>query len=388
LESIHKKNKRENEKQSKLMKKKLGLIVNPIAGMGGSVGLKGTDGEDILEKAKNLGAIPIAPNRTNEVLEEISFFKESFNLFTYPNEMGEDEAKACSFDPIVLGSIDKGKTTSANTKDAAKEMLKLKVDLVLFVGGDGTARDIYESVGDRLPTLGIPSGVKMHSGVFTKTAKIAGKLIMMLLRGEVTTRLAEVMDIDEEAFRQNRLSAKLYGYLKIPYEMQMVQSVKSGSVPTEKEAMEEISWYIIDNMKDDYIYIIGPGTTTKTIMKKLGLENTLLGVDVIHKRKLIALDVNEAKLLELIQGRKAKIVVTVIGGQGFIFGRGNQQISPKVIQKIGKENIIVIATENKISSLRGKPLSVDTGDIKIDEMLRGYIRVITGYTKAIIYKVV
>lgn len=370
------------------MKKKLGLIVNPIAGMGGSLGLKGTDGEDILKKVKNLGAVPIAPNRATEVLEEISCIKESVSLFTYPNEMGEDEAKACGFDPIVLGSIDKGKTTSANTKDAAKEMLKLKAELVIFVGGDGTARDIYESVGDRLLTLGIPSGVKMHSGVFAKTTKIAGKLIMMLLRGEVTTRLAEVMDIDEEAFRQNRLSAKLYGYLKIPYEMRMVQSVKSGSVPTEKEAMIEISWDIIDNMKDDYIYIIGPGTTTKTIMKQLKLENTLLGVDVIHKRKLIAIDVNEVGLLELIQGRKAKIVVTVIGGQGFIFGRGNQQISPKVIQKIGKENIIVIATENKISYLRGMPLSVDTGDNKINEILRGYIKVITGYKKAVIYKVV
>lgn len=367
--------------------KKLGLVVNPIAGMGGSVGLKGTDGEEVLKRAIELGATPTAPTRAVEALEEISPFKNEIDLFTYPHDMGEDEAKACGFYPTVIGSIERGKTTSTDTGNAAREMLKLNVDLILFAGGDGTARDIYEAVRDQLPVLGIPTGVKMHSGVFAVNPKSAGRLVLMFLQGRVPTSKAEVMDIDEEAFRQNRLSAKLYGYLEVPCEERMVQGAKVGSITTEEEALEGIAWDIIDNMQDDYLYVIGPGTTTKTIMEKLGLEHTLLGVDVIHKGRTTALDVNEARLLELVKEKKAKIIVTAIGGQGFIFGRGNQQISPRVVRKVGRENIIIVATENKIVSLGGKPLLVDTGDDEVDAMLRGYIKAITGYGKAIIYKV-
>lgn len=369
------------------MRKTLGLIVNPIAGMGGSVGLKGTDGEEILKKAKKLGAKPIAPARAIEALKEISPYKQNIKLVTYPYDMGENEAKACGFDPIVIGSIDREKTTSIDTKNAAKDMLKLKVDLLLFAGGDGTARDICEVVGDQLPVLGIPTGVKMHSGVFAINPKNAGILALMFLQRNIETRKAEVMDIDENAFRQQRLSAKIYGCLRVPYETRMVQNVKVGGISTEREALEEIASFVIDNMQDDYLYIVGPGTTTKHIMEKLGLRYSLLGVDVVHKGKIIALDVNELQLLKLISSKKAKIIVTIIGGQGFIFGRGNQQISPKVIQKVGKDNIIVIATENKLMSLSGGPLLVDTGNEKVDEMLKGYIKVITGYGKTVIYKV-
>jgi len=369
-------------------KKKLGFIVNPIAGIGGRVGLKGSDGQEILKRAIELGAVPTSPSRAVEALRRIAHLKDGVELVTYPYDMGEDEARQCGFDPIVIGSITKGKTTSADTKNAVRELLKLKVNLILFAGGDGTARDIFDAVGEKLPVIGIPAGVKIHSGVFAINPRSAGDLAAAYLQGKPTVvREAEIMDIDEQAFREDRVSAKLYGYLRIPYEKTMVQSPKAGSVAGEESSTEAIAFDIIDSMQDDYIYIIGPGTTTRPIMEKLGLKKTLLGVDMVHKGKLVASDVNEAQLLKLIEGKKAKIVVTVIGGQGFIFGRGSQQISPEVIRKVGRENIVIIATPNKLASLRGEPFLVDTGDEEVDKMLSGYVKVITGYGRRVVYKV-
>ena len=371
-------------------KRKLGFIVNPIAGMGGRVGLKGSDSYEILKKAKELGAKPESPGRAVETLKKISCIKDNIELITYPYEMGEDETKECEFSPTVIGSVKRGNTTSDDTKNAAKEMLKLKVDLLLFAGGDGTARDIYDVIGDKIPVLGIPAGVKIHSAVYATSPLNAGNLAAMYLGREssgIRLREAEVMDIDEQAFRENRLSAKLYGYLKVPYERSLVQSAKAGSVSEEEAVIDAISCDVINNMQDDYLYIIGTGTTTRGIMEKLGLKNTLLGIDAVYKRNLVGSDLNEAQLLKLIEDKKAKIVVTIIGGQGYIFGRGNQQISARVIKKVGKENIIVAATENKILSLKGSPLLVDTGDDEVNKMLTGYIKVITGLNERVMLRV-
>jgi len=366
-------------------RKKLGLIVNPIAGMGGRVGLKGTDGKDILEKAIGLGATPVSPTRAVEALRRITPIKNDIELMTYPHDMGETEARECAFHPLVIGSITKGSTTPADTKNAANEMLKLAVDLILFAGGDGTARDICEAVDEKVVVLGIPAGVKIHSSAFAVHPMTAGDLALRYLRGELTAvREAEVMDIDEQAFREDRLYAKLHGYLRIPYEETLVQGAKAGSF-SEESAMEEIASDVVENMEPDCIYVFGPGTTTKAIVEKLGLKKTLLGVDVVYREELVASDVNERQLLELIEGRKAKIVVTVIGGQGFIFGRGSQQISPDVIRRVGRENVVVVATPNKLASLMGRPLLIDTGDQELDKIMVGYIRVITGYRMRAMY---
>jgi predicted polyphosphate/ATP-dependent NAD kinase len=272
--------------------------------------------------------------------------------------------------------------------NAAREMLQLHVTLLLFAGGDGTARDIYNAIGDGLPVLGIPAGVKIHSAVFGANPISAGDLAASYLRGKVSNlREAEVMDIDEEAFRQGVVSARLYGYLKVPFQRRLLQGLKTPSSPGQRAAMAAIAADVVSNMEDGWLYIIGPGTTTRAITSRLGLDKTLIGVDVVADGELIATDVNESQLLELLEGRKAKIVVTPIGGQGYIFGRGNQQISPKVIEKVGRENILVVSTTGKIHSLRGRPLWVDTGDQAVDEMLSGYTRVITGYDEQIVYKV-
>jgi predicted polyphosphate/ATP-dependent NAD kinase len=366
----------------------LGVVVNPVAGIGGRVGLKGSDGAEIQKKAFALGALPEALDRTIQALERVKPLKEDLQVITYPAEMGEDAARACGLEPTVIGSINQGETTPQDTQNAATEMLRLRVNLLLFAGGDGTARDVCNAIGETLPVLGIPAGVKIHSAVFATNPINAGELAVLYLQGRVTgLRAAEVMDVDEETFRQGIVSAKLYGYLRIPSQTRLVQSVKTPSSPGEEASMEAIAYDIIDGMEDDCLYIIGPGTTTRAITSRLGLRKTLIGVDVVAARKLVATDVNESQLLELLEGRKAKIIVTPIGGQGCIFGRGNQQISPKVIEKVGKDNIIVVGTTRKMNSLAGRPLWVDTGERAVDRMLSGYIKVVTGYNEQMIYKV-
>ena len=367
---------------------KLGLIVNPFAGMGGRVGLKGTDGQDIQKRCRELGAIPEAPSRAVEALKQLLPLQDQVQIITYPYEMGEEEARACGFKPKVIGSIQRADTTAQDTRKAADELQKEGVNLILFAGGDGTARDIYSAIGDRCVVLGIPAGVKMHSAVYAINARAAGKLAAMYLQGTVTdAKEAEVMDIDENAFRQGRASAQLYGYLRVPLEETFVQSAKAGRRDSDDTVVESIAYAIIDEMKPDVLYILGPGTTMRGIKAKISSENTLLGVDVALNKQFVARDANEKELLKLIKGKPVKIIVTVIGGQGYIFGRGNQQISPQVIREVGKENIIVVATKGKISSLGGKPLLVDTGDSVTDNMLVGYMKVVTGYSEQTVLKV-
>ena len=368
-------------------RRRLGLIVNPIAGIGGRVGLKGSDGAAIQAKALALGAVPRSLERAAQALGRTKRVKD-LEVITFPGEMGEDTARVCGYEPSVIGAITPGATTASDTQNSALQMQRLDVDLLLFAGGDGTARDIYAAVADTLPVLGIPAGVKIHSAVFGTNPISAGDLAALYLEGRVfDLREAEVLDIDEDAVRHGTVSAQLYGYLKIPYRGSLVQSLKTPSAPGEQAAMGAIACDIVDGMEVDWLYVIGPGTTTRAIAIELGLEKTLIGVDVVRNRELVARDVNERQLLELLEGKQAKLVVTPIGGQGYIFGRGNQQISPLVIQQVGRDNIIVISTTSKIYSLLGRPLLMDTGDRQVDALLGGYISVITGYNQEMIYRV-
>lgn len=372
------------------MKKRLGLIVNPVAGMGGRVGLKGTDGLHILKKARELGAVPLAPRRAAAALRQLVSLKEGLDVITCPGNMGEDLVREQGFSCTVVGDRQGEDTSGEDTEGCAARMLELKVDLLLFAGGDGTARNIYHAVGQRLPVLGIPAGVKIHSAVFAASPASAGALAELFLQeGAPEVAEGEVMDIDEEAFREGRVSARLYGYLQVPADRRFMQNLKLGGNGGEEEAVAAIGHTVAEEMEEGCLYLVGPGTTTRAVMEALNLKNTLLGVDVVLNRQLLAADVGEAQLLEIMkkQQKGARIIVTIIGGQGYIFGRGNQQFSPQVIKKVGRDNITVIASRAKLLSLQGEPLRVDTGDEELDKALSGYIKVVTGEKESSICRV-
>ena len=367
--------------------RKLGLIVNPIAGMGGRVGLKGTNGAEIIEKARKLGAEPVSPAKAIEALLVLKRAGVEFELITCPAEMGADEVKGAGLSARVIGEVVSGKTTADDTKRAAKEMLQQGVDLILISGGDGTLSDVIIAIGNQVPLLGIPCGVKMYSAAFANTPQAAGDVAARFLGEGLPLCEAEVMDIDEDAFREDRLVAKLKGYARVPYEPVMMQAAKEGSAGYELADQRAIARFVFELMERGRIYALGPGTTTRAVAEELGIhDSTLLGVDLIENFKLLARDVNERQILEAIEKKPATVIVTPIGKQGFILGRGNQQLSPEVIRRVRKENVWVLATPHKL--MLTQTLKVDTGDAELDREFKGYIRVFTGYRQTAIIKAV
>ncbi len=369
----------------------VGFLVNPIAGMGGLVGLKGTDGPDILRRALRLGAKPIAPQRANRYLLHLQPLKDKITLLVGAGVLGEIYAREQGFTITVLGTV-KDRTTANDTKILVKEMVQQNAKLIVFCGGDGTARDVLESITQSLPILGVPTGVKMQSGVFAVNPTAAARITIRYLWDELPLKETEIMDIDEESFRNGYLSAKLYGYAITPFEPALIQGSKLASSTTNDELRNQaaIAIYVIEEMQRTTLYILGPGTTTRTISDLLDQEKTLLGVDLYFNNEILQADVTENTILERIQCARAhntpvQIIVTPIGGQGFIFGRGNQPISSRVIKEVGIANILVIATKNKLRQLSA--LRVDTGDPEVDVALRGYIRVITDYREEHVMKV-
>jgi len=347
--------------------------------MGGAVGLKGTDGKKILNQAIALGAKPVATQRAETFLEELSPAKDHLNLIVGAGNMGQIQAEKCGFTCKVIGNS-KNETSSEDTQNIARSFLAVRVDLLVFCGGDGTTRDIQEAVGMKVPVLGVPTGVKMHSAIFAISPQAAARVAIGFLWGGLSLREAEVMDVDEQAFRQGNLSAELYGFLLSPFEPHLTQGNKMASPITENEVENQaaIAVYVIEEMKPDILYIVAPGTTTRTISDLLDQKKTLLGVDLFQNKQIILRDVGEKQILQTLKGKAAKIIVTPIGGQGFIFGRGNQQISPKVIHQVGLDNIVVIATKSKLDRLES--LRVDTGDSDLDGQFRARgIRVLIDY---------
>src|SRR5215211_4726953 len=262
-------------------RKRLGLIVNPIAGMGGAVGLKGTDRPETLNCARELGAVPHSGERAAATLAVVrEWFGDGVTIVAAGGAMGEEAARAAGFDPEVIGPV-AGETTAADTRTAAARMAAYGVDLLLFADSDGTARDIYAAIGSGLPALGIPSGVKMHSAVYATTPRAAGETVVRFLTsGAARCREAEVMDIDEDAFRDGRVSARLFGMLLTPDVPHLIQRLKAGSGGGGTGALVGIADEVIERMRDGALYIIGPGTTTRAIVERMGGEKTLLGLDL------------------------------------------------------------------------------------------------------------
>jgi predicted polyphosphate/ATP-dependent NAD kinase len=366
---------------------RLGLVVNPIAGMGGRLAFKGSDDVALVAAARERGERLIAPARATEALRPLAAIGGGLEVLAYAGEMGEREAVNAQLAPTVLGRT-RPATSAQDTRAAAVAMAERDIDLLLFAGGDGTAVDVLAAIGDRVPVLGIPAGVKMHSAVFAVNPRSAGELAVRLAQDGVrNVRRAEVMDVDETLLRAGAVSARLHGFLNVPDARRHLQSAKARSLGSETLAQEEIAHHLIDNVLGESPWVIGPGTTTGLVLALLGLEKTLLGVDVIRAGACLIADADERALTELLAVQDAGVVVTPVGGQGFLFGRGNQQLSASVIEKIDRERIVVVATEAKIARLGGAPLRVDTGDPAIDAGLAGYTRVTVGYNREIVYPV-
>lgn len=364
--------------------KKLALIINPIAGMGGSVGLKGTDGVGILQMAIERGAEPKAEAKVEKALSKLLEHKDEIFFYTGSASLGEDLLKNMGFKyEVSYRSEAKNQTSADDTISAARSFVEKDVDLIIFAGGDGTARNIFEAIGENYPSLGIPAGVKIHSAVFALSPKMAGEAILDFLFQNGSVMQKDVMDIDEDAYRQGRVMTRLYGALTTPVAKKNMQNRKAPSPLSDAAAQVSIANYLLDEMEDDCYYLIGAGSTTSALKKLLASESTVLGVDLVYKKKIVARDLSEYEILEKIKGQKVKLIVTPIGGQGFLFGRGNQQLSSHVLQEISKENIIIVATESKIVGLSRKELQFYTGDDEIDKKIEGYYRVITSYGNSI-----
>jgi predicted polyphosphate/ATP-dependent NAD kinase len=363
----------------------IGFLVNPIAGMGGRVGLKGTDG--VLNKAVMLGAKPVAPQKAEEMLHEfcaISTNHRDLQWITCGGDMGNSELEAVGIKNKQVVYSPSGNTTSADdTKNACKKLLEHRIDLLVFCGGDGTTRDIFTIVDKKIPLLGIPAGVKMHSGVFGINTTAAAKMLHEFINERLTIGDAEIMDLDEELYRRGEWKVRLFGVAKGIVEPTYIQVGKAcfESV-SDDEVKDELAEHINDELEKhpEWLFLFCSGGTIDYIAKKLNIQHTLLGIDAVYQKQLVGKDVNEEQILTLLKKYpKAKILLSPIGAQGFILGRGNLQLSPAVIKKIGIENIIVVATPSKL--MHTPILRVDTGDKKLDRLfaMQGYLMVVIGY---------
>ena len=366
---------------------RLGLIINPIAGMGGKVALKGTDGAQTLAAAQARGARPEAQEKAARALRPLLPCRERVVILTASGPMGEELCQTLGL-PCQVVHTCAGDTAAQDTQDAARAIREAGARLLLFAGGDGTARDVAAAVGSRQTALGVPAGVKIHSPVYAVRPEAAGALALSFLKGACgQTREAEVVDIDEAAYREGRVNTSLYGYLQIPYERRFLQNSKAPSPLSERSQQVNIAWEMLDQMRSGVYYLIGPGSTTQTLMDVLELPNTLIGVDLICDKKLVQSDLCEREILARLAERETHLILTPTGGQGFLLGRGNQQLSPAVLRQIGRERLHVLATQEKLFHLSGRPLLVDTGDREVDAMLSGYVRAIIGSMEEQVVKI-
>ena len=348
--------------------------------MGGKVALKGTDGAEVLSAARARGAKPESGSKAERALRQLLPFRDQVQILTASGDMGQVLCEKLGLSYQVVYQAPEGETSPGDTVAAARAIAGAHVDLLLFAGGDGTARNIFEAVGDQVLVLGIPAGVKIQSAVFALNPEAAGGVAATIARGiPMSSSRREVVDLDEDAYRTGRVSAALYGTMLVPDQADQLQSMKQSGFSTEADQMSAISAYLEEHLEPGVTYAIGSGSSAKCISQRLGLPYELLGVDVIRDGKLLASDVTEEQLWEYAKGGNMRIIVSPIGGQGFVFGRGNHQFSARVLNSVGKDGIIIISPEAKILSIQSHTLRIDCGDPAVNEALQGYYSVLCGY---------
>lgn len=357
---------------------RIGLVVNPIAGLGGAVGLKGTDGPDTVAEALRRGAVAHAGERARRALAALARRVPGAAITCAPGDLGAAWLEGLDLQVDVMDMPE----TTGTARDTRQAVLAMRdLELIVFAGGDGTARDVAGCLDPGKAVLGIPCGVKMHSGVFAVSPESAGALLCDITASPARVAWnddSEVMDIDEVALRAGRLAPKLYAHVRTPSSRHRVQASKGGGRIDSGLALRAAASEIAQRMDPDALYVIGPGTSAGAVARALRIEPSVLGIDAIRAGRLLARDTTSAQLEALAGDGPVRIVLGVTGQQGFLIGRGNQQISPRLIQRAGRDGLIVLATEDKLVSLAQPRLWVDTGDPVLDHQLCGFIRVKTG----------
>ncbi|MGR3504076.1 ATP-NAD kinase family protein [Pseudaestuariivita sp.] len=360
----------------------LGFLVNPYAGLGGPLGQKGSDDPRLVAVAQEGGTPLSALSRAERAAAAFLQSSHGHTVVTGPGQLGQ----SCVPSAEVVSVPDV--THAAADTRAVVEAMQGRVDLILFCGGDGTARDVAAANRTGIPVLGVPAGVKMHSGVFARSPERAGQAAAAFLNAPGhPVELVEVLDIDEEARRRGRLSARLFSVVRSPVASGVRQNPKAGNGDMVAEVDAALGDYV-RRMRPGCLYVLGPGTTMSALKDRLG-GGTLLGVDLAQDKDIIARDLSEDQLLAHLEARaEARIVLTVVGGQGFLLGRGNQQISSRVIERVGPDRIDVICAIDKLNALEPQELTVDTGDTALDARLSGYCQVATGPGRRQVVRVV
>jgi predicted polyphosphate/ATP-dependent NAD kinase len=365
----------------------IGFLLNPISGLGGRVGLKGTDG--VVQEALRRGARPVAPARAAEMLRALRTSLDAtprapaIHWLTCAGAMGADALEAAGFEVGEICHRPGEPTSSADTRTAAARFLAAGAELVVFCGGDGTARDVHDATARGAPILGVPAGVKMYSGVFGVTPARTARILLGFLLGELAPAEVDVLDTDEEGYRRGEWSMRLHGVALTPYEPSLVQGAKALlTTRSDREAKAAIADDLCEQIEaePDTLVLLGPGSTVAAIARGLGVEKTLLGIDAVRGGRRVAEDLDEARSLALLRHHpRCRLVLSPIGAQGFVLGRGNQPLSPEVVRRIGRENVVVVATPAKLA--RTPLLRLDTGDPELDAELAesGYLEVVTGY---------
>lgn len=368
----------------------LGLVINPYAGVGGPSAQKGSDHSSSLQLALERGVIPKALDRVKEMFACLEQDLSRIRVITASGMMGEDACTLLSADQINIVYQTPELSRASDTREAVKKILLDSIDLLIFVGGDGTARDVLTALTREQTVIGLPAGVKMHSAVFAVTPKAVASIIQSMLAHKlVAARLAEVRDIDEVAFAQGKVKTRHFGEMLIPDDQLLIQSVKCSGLLDDEIMLEELCAFLVETIEEDTLYVLGSGGTLKHLKSMLSIEEpTLLGVDLWCNGKLVAKDIHEQQLFQLLPSYKqVKIVLSVIGGQGVVLGRGNQQISSRIIESVGIENLQFISTQAKLLALEGRALTVDSGSDELNKRLAGYHKIICGYEDFILYEI-
>ena len=367
---------------------KLGLLVNPDAGLGGRLGLKGSDGQ--AEIARSRGAQDRSGPRMRIMLDHLTAIsKESLDgiqWYLSEGRMGTDWIPP-TISPFGIIHSSNSSTDANDTSQLVASLIDSDIDLLIYAGGDGTTRDVVAALSQygrpELPIIGVPTGVKMHSGCFASSPKAAAEVLSSWLEGDLLLSSTEVLDLDEDLYREGKWVVRLYAEAITPASPRWMQGSKMRvEASGEEEVIQGLAEHVRETLIDDQMMIIwGSGGTLRTIGGILGFELNTLGIDITLGTNIVASDLNEKEILAALEEHQGDVILLLspMGGQGFLIGRGNLQLSPDVLRMIGVDRVLGIVTPAKMLTLRS--LRVETGDPEMDERFskKKYLKVLQGY---------